>query len=332
MRFKNIFPSSRAALFGPVLLLLPWLVSGREALNGNSWSLASPNGLWRITVVLDDEQRLSYQVWRQDKVALAKSPLGLKTDNQDFARGLTLESMGKIESRREKYQLMAGGVPHVNQPLNRRTLRFSNTNQAVFEIELASSNEGVAFRYRLPGTLPGVRVANAELTGFQLPLNALAWLQPYHAAGPYTPAYEDFYFKVSPGEPPPLSRGPKSVGWSFPALFHLPDAATWVLLTESGTDESYCGCHLLPDSPGGLYRIGFSLVDEGTRGHRNRVGPEPRHELPWTMPWRVIVLGRSAGDIAMATLVTDLAPPSRINDVSWIKPGQSAWAKNWWRR
>ena len=46
------------------------------------------------------------------------------------------------------------------------------------------------------------------------------------------------------------------------------------------------------------------------------------------MPWRVIVLGKTAGDIALETLVTDLAPASRIADTSWIKPGRASWA--WW--
>jgi hypothetical protein len=46
------------------------------------------------------------------------------------------------------------------------------------------------------------------------------------------------------------------------------------------------------------------------------------------MPWRVLVLGKSAGDIATATLVTDLSAPSRIADTSWIKPGRASWA--WW--
>jgi hypothetical protein len=160
-----------------------------------------------------------------------------------------------------------------------------------------------------------------------LPENSRGWLQPYHAAGPYTPAYEDFYFHVSPGDPPPNSRA-QAVGWAFPALFHVPDAEAWVLLTESATDESYCGCHLAPDSSGGLYRIAFPLSDQTTRGWTNKFGPEPRYPLPWTMPWRVVVLGTSAGDIAMSSLVTDLAPSSRLPDTSWIKPGRASWA--WW--
>jgi hypothetical protein len=101
-----------------------------------------------------------------------------------------------------------------------------------------------------------------------------------------------------------------------------------MLLTESGTDESYCACHLAPDSTGGLYHIAFPFEDETTRGYTNGFGPQPRFTMPWTMPWRVIVLGASAGEIALESLVTDLAPPSRIADTTWIKPGRASWA--WW--
>ncbi len=198
-------------------------------------------------------------------------------------------------------------------------------------LDLAASDEGVAFRYRFPGTNAATCVVEAELTGFTLPQDACGWLQPYHAAGPYTPAYEDFYFQASPGDQPPDSRQ-KARGWAFPALFHVPAASTWVLLTESGTDESYCACHLAPDSAGGLYRIAFPLDDETTRGYTNQFGPQPRFTLPWTMPWRVMVLpGASAGDalIALQSLVTDLAPSSR-GSRTHRGSGRSRASWAWW--
>ncbi len=293
----------------------------------NSWSLTSPDKQCAISVSLSDGGKLTYQVSRADKVVIKSSPLGLRCDDQDFEHSLVLADAGKIEKHREKYELFAGVQPQVNHVLNHRTLTFRNTNNVPVEIDLAASDEGVAFRYRFSGTNDTVRVVESELTGFTLPLNARGWLQPYHAAGPYTPAYEDFYFNVSPGDLPPDSRG-KAMGWAFPALFHVPEAATWVLLTESGTDESYCACHLAPDSTGGLYRIAFPLANETTQGYTSKFGPEPRHTLPWTMPWRVMVLGKTAGDIATGTLVADLAPPSRIADTSWIHPGRASWA--WW--
>jgi hypothetical protein len=296
------------------------------AADTNRWSLASPNGGCEINVSLDGG-RLSYEALRDGRTVIQTSPLGLRCNDGDFSGGMSFEHADKIRSEREKYELFAGVQSHVNHLLNFRRLAFRNPNGTPLEIDLAASDEGVAFRYRFAGTNGTVRIAEAEATGFALPANARGWMQPYHSAGPYTPAYEDFYFPAAPGDLPPDSRQ-KAVGWAFPALFHVPDAASWVLLTEAGTDESYCACHLAPDSPGGIYRIAFPLADEGTRGYTNKFGPEPRFTLPWTMPWRVMVLGKSAGDIATATLVTDLAAPSRVADTSWIRPGRASWA--WW--
>jgi hypothetical protein len=292
----------------------------------NSWSLASPDGQCEISVSLANE-KLSYDVSRAGKMVIEKSSLGLQRDDQSFESRLIFENAGKVVSRREKYQLFAGDQPRVNHVLNFRTLKFKNENKISIEIDLAASDEGVAFRYKFPEKSDDVHIVKSELTSFAIPQNARGWMQPYHAAGPYTPAYEDFYFPVSPGDSPPDSRA-KAVGWAFPALFKIPDADTWVLLTESGTDKSYCACHLNPDCSNGIYRIAFPLANEVTPGYTNQFGPEPRFTLPWTLPWRVIVLGKNAGDIATETLVTDLAPPSKITDTSWIKPGRASWA--WW--
>src|SRR5262249_49164629 len=156
-----------------------------------------------------------------------------------------------------------------------RSLAFRTPHHAQLVLELAASDEGVAFRYRFPETAPEVHILQSESTGFALSTAARGWLQPYHAAGPYTPAYEHFYGHVSPGDAPPHSRG-QPRGWAFPALFQVPGAGGWVLLTESGTDQSYCACHLAPNSEGGLYQVAFAEADEVTRGQTNRVGPEPR--------------------------------------------------------
>ncbi len=312
--------------------LLTALVGGASAVAAtmpetHSWALYSPNHANGISIALSADGQLSYETLRAGKIVIQKSPLGLRCNDQDFETALSLSTAEKVFTRREKYQLFAGVRPQVDHRLNFRRLTFHNPQGALLEVELAASDEGVAFRYGFPETNSAVRVAEVELTGFRVATNASGWLQPYHAAGPYTPAYEDFYFPVAPGDPPPDSRQ-KAVGWAFPALFHIPDADTWVLLTETGTDGAYCACHLGPDSSGGLYRIAFPLADETTQGYTNQFGPEPRYPLPWTMPWRVIVMSQSAGNIATEMLVTDLAPPSRIADTSWIKPGRASWA--WW--
>ena len=309
------------------LILFSSATNAASPARENSWSLASPDGQREILVTLGDDGDLSYQAVRAGITVIQRSPLGLRRDDQDFVRGLVFEKAGNTESRREKYELLAATQPHVDHLVNFRSLMFRNTQGTQFELDLAASDEGIAFRYQFPESNNAVRIVESEQTGFIVPMDARGWLQPFHAAGPYTPAYEEFYFHVSPGDSPPDSRK-KAVGWAFPALFNIPNANTWALLTESGADESYCACHLDPNSSGGLYRIAFPLADEATVGYTNKFGPEPRWTTPWTMPWRVIVMGKTAGDIALESLVTDLAPPSKIADTSWIKPGRAAWA--WW--
>ena len=314
---------SMKVLFVSLCLMWPWVIRAQQS---HSWSLASPDGHCVISVSAGAGGVLTYEVRRDHKTMIGSSPLGLVRDDQSFERGLFFDVASAPESRREQYELWAGPSPRVDHLVNHRSLEFQNENHAPLVIDLASANEGVALRYRFPDHDDTVHVLKAERTGFAVPVAAHGWMQPYHAAGPYTPAYEDFYFRVAPGDPPPVSRA-RPVGWAFPALFQVPDAG-WMLLTESGTDASYCACHLGPTAPGGIYRIAFPLADEGTRGVTNHFGPEPRSTLPWAMPWRVFVLGQTAGEIALATLVTDLAPPSQIADTSWIRPGRASWA--WW--
>lgn len=314
----------RKRLIGFVLLLsAPGLLQGAEA----SWSLASPDGKCQISVALDREGKLSYDTRYAGKPVVLSSPLGIRRQDQVFVESLELESAGTVEARREVYDLFAGVTPHVEKLLNHRRLTFRNAKHARIGLDLAASDEGVAFRYLFPEQDPATRVVSEELTGFRLPTSSRGWLQPYHEAGPYTPAYEDFFFHVSPGDPPPRSRA-KPLGWCFPALFQIAEESAWVLITESGTDDSYCGCHLGPDSSDGTYRIAFAASNETTKGQQYSVGPEPRSRLPWSLPWRVLVMGGSATNIATATLVTDVAPPCRIADASWIRPGRASWA--WW--
>lgn len=47
-----------------------------------------------------------------------------------------------------------------------------------------------------------------------------------------------------------------------------------------------------------------------------------------SFPWRVFVVSENDGQLADCDMVYRLASPSRVNDISWIKPGKVAW--DWW--
>jgi hypothetical protein len=142
---------------------------------------------------------------------------------------------------------------------------------------------------------------------------------PRMPAGKYAPAYEDLFVEVPAG-----TAAPTPAGWNYPALFSVDEGREWLLVTEAALDGSYAATHLDARPAGGVYRVQLPEPAEG-RG----VGKaEPSSTLPWTLPWRVLVVGRTPATIFESTLVDDLSPPSVIADASWIRPGRVSWS--WW--
>ena len=296
--------------------------------NIEDMQLVSKDGKNEIFLSLNNNGELAYEVKRNNEIIIQKSPLGLICNDQNFTQGLVVSEVSPIKERRETYSLKVGNKKNIDQLFTSKSITFKNTNGAKMVLDLMAGKEGVAFRYRFPETQALERIIEEEMTGFHIEEHAEGWLQPYDKAGPYTPAYEDFYFKVNSGDTISDSRNP-AVGWCMPALFNVNNTKHWILIAESGTDESYCGCHLKPNSNGGIYKIAFAEKDEKfTLPIEAETDAKPKFKLPWTMPWRVIIIGDHAGDILVSTLITDLAPSSKIEDTSWITPGKASWS--WW--
>jgi hypothetical protein len=308
-------------------LIVAIFLFGGSKVASQSLELKSKAGSNKITLLLNKKGELSYKVTRRDQTLISDAPLGLICDDQNFTSGLSVVKVSPVEVRREKYELKVGNYKDIDHVFERKSITFKNSAGELMIIDLVSGEEGVAFRYRFAEGKKR-RVVKNEITGFHIEKNAKGWLQPYNKAGKYTPGYEDFYFNVSPGDSISNPRGP-SAGWCMPALFNVNNKQNWVLIAESGTDGSYPGCHLLPNSEGGVYKIAFAEKDEKyTLPLAENENAYPQYNLPWTMPWRVIIIGDRAGDILLSTLITDLAPDSKIDDTSWIETGKASWS--WW--
>jgi hypothetical protein len=166
-----------------------------------------------------------------------------------------------------------------------------------------------------------------EETGIRLPAHSTAWMMAYdvYTNGKYQPAYENYWNNAIPvgtlSTAVPTGSSPPD-GWALPALFRIP-SGQYALFFETDVTDSYCSSHLC-EPVQDLYRFSLPLDAEGAgRGSVN-----PSYPLPWTMPWRVVVVGANPAPILENTLAFDLASPSTFADVSWIKPGRSSWS--WW--
>ncbi|MEZ5071056.1 MAG: glycoside hydrolase family 97 protein [Bacteroidales bacterium] len=106
-----------------------------------------------------------------------------------------------------------------------------------------------------------------------------------------------------------------------------------VLVTESDLDD-YPNLFLKKtgtDRFGALHprRVLKAVADEGNGPDRNEIIADEADDIALTrgtrtFPWRVFVVGTDA-DLVESTLVWQLASPSKLEDASWIEPGQIAW-------
>ena len=293
-----------------------------------SWRVESPNDQVAIGLRLTapgktadypvGKKRLYYEVTCRGETVVALAPLGITRSDEDLVDGLKYVRATGTDTIDETYT-----IPHGKRKLYRtrgkeKTVTFENARGAKVEIILRAYDDGVAFRYRFPEESSKTYTVTGEATGFQLPAGGQIWAHPYDEAGEYTPAYETYYFNgVKVG-----TASPNRAGWAYPMLFCNAGRTRWGLLTEAAVDGSYCGSHLCQEAPHGVYRTRFSDPNEG-----NATGAvDPSWTLPWATPWRVIMVGETPGPLVESTLVTDLNPPSIVEDMSWIKPGRASWS------
>lgn len=277
-------------------------------------NLSSPDGTVTVTIV-ETDGRLSYSVDHIGRSALAPSQLGLIRADTSFER-VAVDGVSETTLVRDRYRLTSG--KQLDHDVTYRTATVSGTNAAGRHIliEARAYNDGIAFRYVFPEHDETEYTVLEELTTFAIAGDGRAWIQPHDVPALATPAYEAEYADgIAIGTPTALPS------WNFPALFALADL--WILITEADLHPDYFGGHLSAAPVGNEYRLVMPHPEEG-----DGVGAaEPSGTLPWTTPWRVVVVGDLA-TIVQTHLVTHLAEPSRLDDTGWIRPGRVSWS--WW--
>ena len=278
---------------------------------------------------------LSLTVSREGTTVLDPSPLGITTYAGQFVTSLSLEGRS-VKTVEHTYETV-GGDSSGKQTLRARlaTLAFASPNGAM-KLDLLVSNEGVAYRYRLPGD--GHVLVDGEASAFQVPEGSRAWLHSY--GDHYESMWEEKDAKSASGD------------FGFPCLFEV-DEGTYTLLTEANVSGRYCASHVAvdgesesDDAPRQESRVGeendrdeivpgdeefdydenpylFELRFPGTYGLPQTVDAT----LPLATPWRVAIVG-DLPTVTESNLVTALNEPSKLNDTSWIEPGIVDWS--WW--
>jgi alpha-glucosidase len=273
--------------------------------------VAAPGG--RLAVIVSDEGGLNYRVTVDGQTVLTNSPLGL-----EFKDGTKLGPAATIKKAATQRHKGEWENPFGNRRVVRDhwrelrlTLEEGGAQPRMFGLIVRAYDDGVAIRYDLPASSGlGQFVLTNELTEFHFADDYRCW------AGGESACAENQYPEtklsaIPHGKP---GRPHQSV---LPLLVETP--AGYFAVAESDVLD-WAGLSLA-----GTGNLGVKAVlERRSDGNGLVVSAVPR-----VSPWRVLIFGRTAADLAGSELVATLATPSRLNDTSWIKPGACAWDA-WW--
>ncbi len=290
--------------------------------------VTSPNGQLSVRIS-DDGGEARYQVLLNGQPALESSRLGLVTDYADFSRDVSWQgvSTSQIDTTYEMTRTKASRSHYVANCAD-ITLRSANGYDMVVTFQV--SDNDVAFRYRLLrgnhtsyGNPKGC-VVREEVSSFRLPSTATAFVSPQ--IDPMTgwektkPSYEEDYL----ADMPVTEKSQFGEGFIFPALFR--NEHNWVLISETGVDNRYCGSHLTEWEAESGFRIAFPNDGEW----RGKSSGQPGLELPGHTPWRTITVGETLKPIVETTIAFDVVNP-RYEASCDYNPGRYTWSWLIWQ-
>lgn len=305
----------------PIFLLILFLISNFSNAQEQTASLKSPDGNIVFLLKLNAGGIPVYSIKFKGKQLLGESNLGLKLEDADFTKGLKIESVSDVKTVHDEYSIISGKRKNCVYNGLEKTLRFKNAENQSVDLIVRLSDDGAAFRYFLPEKSTDIKKVKEELTSFKFNTGTKIFMGPcpdvYMGWCNSQPSYEDYYFQNEDiGKPSPYKSG-----WVFPALFQKDN--TWILLTETGLDGTYCGSRLEQSSENGNYKIAFPKAGEQTSPLSALL---PESTTPWLTPWRIIAISDGLKTLMESTLETDLAIPAKEADYSFVKPGRASWS------
>jgi len=256
----------------------------------------------------------------------------METDKNTFGK----ESKIKKTERNTKNQT-------ITSPFYKRNTTQDHYNELVikfkedFDLIFRVYNEGMAYRFVSTGKEP-FTVKNEEAS-FNLGKNRNAYIPYVRKTG----SYEEQFFNTFENtyEYKPVND------WITGQLAFLPilteaDNGKKICITEADL-ESYPGMYLINSDKNNTLKSVFApypkRTAQGSHDKNTTIGGHNKVVLerePYiakcragqAFPWRVVIVSEKDKDLADNDMVYKLAEPSRIDDISWIKPGKVAW--EWW--
>lgn len=283
--------------------------------------LKSPDGELSITF-RTNEAKLTYEVEYKNKLLMEPSAMGLELQGSRVLGENVAVTRSAFSQGEDNYRLLSGRTDTVSEKYNAVVLELTEQtgNARRMNVEARAYNDAVAFRYLVPEqkSLTGYALKN-EKTEFRLVKDAVSYalVLPNFKSG-----YESEFQKT------PVSGLANQGGVPSKYLVGLPllmkvDGVAWAVISEAdleGNSAMYL-CNTTGSWAGHRFDavVAPSLNDPEVAVTGN---------LPHKTAWRIIMVAPEPTHFIESNILTNLNPENRIDDVSWITTGKSAW--DWW--
>ncbi len=306
-------------------VLLALLLSS-TLLNAQNIEVRSRDG--KIKLMVTTGEQIEWSVQHDGRQIIAPSPISLELEDGEVL-GTNTEIASKTSERvDDQFEPINYKRAVIQDRYNQLTLQFEGN----YGINFRVYNEAVAYRFfteRDGGLTILNEEANFNFTDDHRALIPYMW--DYRADKIFNSSFEALYddHKISEFKPDSLAFLPLlvDVGEGKKVVILEADLEDYpgMYLDLNNTNKGFKGVYPrypLEINQAGITEFALNLIPT------KRADYIAKTEGTRTFPWRVAVISEKDKELLNVDIVQKLASPPRIEDTSWIKPGQVAW--EWW--
>lgn len=311
-----------------LIVCLSLAVTSVSAKN-NAYQLQSPDK--QLKVEITNEGSISFSIHDTKGMVLAPSEIALNlTSSEQWGVG---DKVKKVVSTSVKNSISSPFYKKssVQEEYNQLKLLFGE-----FAVVFRAYNDGVAYRFESLRKSPFVIASEKASYNFQKDYSLYApYVRPRERGK--SVAFEKQFFNSFENvyTHAPISEFDVDSLLFLPLMVEL-EQGRKLLITEANL-ENYPGMYLNhPEGKinlTGVHALYPKKEEQGGHNMLQMLVPERENYIAKVdgqrvFPWRIFGISQKDTEILTSDLVYKLADPSRLKDISWIKPGKVAW--DWW--
>ncbi len=284
------------------------------ALSMAAVSITSPSGDILLDVTTDAAGQPVYTVSYKGKQIVAPSRLGIVADETRFTDGFTITGTDTVTVDRT-WQPVWGEYSDIRDHFCEMAVHLkANDPERLMTVRFRVFDDGLGFRYELPAQKgPNYLTVKDELTEFNYGGDHTLYCIP----GDYDT--DEYLWSETTFSGLGEAMGKYGRHSEAQRVNGLTVQTPLLIKTD---DSVYINAHeaALNDYPAMLLDVDPATYSMKSHLVPDRLGVSAYIQLPFSTPWRTLIISDDPRDILASQLVLNLNEPCAIEDTSWIKP------------